>query len=129
MRYDVERMTKRKKEMNRNNNEQVHRWLRTQQIDPWPFVSKLVYDKHDEQESAAKQQRVDQSGVEPIEPVALVESSIEQAEARAGIEHSRPVRGPQKHAIHRLGRHAKRTQTSVSGASSAVSQNIHFHDQ
>jgi hypothetical protein len=41
------------------------------------MVSQLVNHEGHEQQRAAKQQRVDQSGIEPVEPVPLIEAGIE----------------------------------------------------
>src|SRR5580704_18832292 len=79
---------------------------REAQIDPRPFVGKLVYGEDNERKSTAKQQRIDQSRVQPVEPITLIEAGTEQAETDTGVEHAGPIRGLQERAVHRLVRHA-----------------------
>src|SRR3984957_16895657 len=77
------------------------------QIDPRPFASQLMDDEDNEHESAAKQQRVDQPRVQPVEPIALIEPGIEHAETDTGVEYAGPIRALEEFAVYRLARHAE----------------------
>src|SRR4029077_810896 len=97
-------------ETKKRNKKQQQRHITTDcetQIDPRPRMPKLMYNEGYEQQNPAEQQCIDQSGIEPVEPVALVESGIKQAEADTGIEYSCPIRVLQELAVDGLTSHAE----------------------
>ena len=50
------------------------------QVDPRVLRRSCTHEGN-EQHAAAQQQRVDHAGIEPVEPVALIERRIQQTEA------------------------------------------------
>ncbi len=85
MMYEVDRMEKRKKAMKRKSSGKLP-LRREAQIDPGPVMGELLHDEGGEQEPSAEQQPADQSRIQPVEPVALVQRGVEQAESDARID-------------------------------------------
>lgn len=76
-------------------------------VDPWSLLSEFANRECDQQENAAKQQRIDQPGIEPVEAVTLVQGGIEQAETQTRVDYSPPIRGLEHRLVDRLARYAE----------------------
>lgn len=53
------------------------------QVDPWPIVYQFLHHEGEEQDTTPQKKRIDETGIEPVETVPLVERGIKQAESRA----------------------------------------------
>ena len=70
---------------------------------PWLRGERLVDEKQHEQHGAAAEQRHHGAGLQPVEPVALVEPGIDHRNRAAEQQHAAPIGVAQQRAVDRLG--------------------------
>ena len=74
-------------------------------MDQRVFGAGLVHQKGDDEHAAGKQEPGHHPGIEPVEPVALIEAGIDEAEADTRIDDAGPIGPPQQIAVDRPVRH------------------------
>ena len=72
-------------------------------MDQRVFGAGLVHHKGDDEQPAAEQKAGHHPGIEPVEPVALIEAGIDEAEADPRIDDAGPIGPTQQFAVDRLG--------------------------
>jgi hypothetical protein len=65
----------------------------------------LVHQKRDGEQPAREQQAGHHPGIEPIEPIALIEAGIEEAETDPCVDNAGPIGSVQQVAVDRPARH------------------------
>ncbi|CKZ10390.1 Uncharacterised protein [Mycobacterium tuberculosis] len=65
---------------------------------------RFVDEKRHHQKNAAAEQRHNGSGIEPVQPVALIEAGIDHGNAGSEQQHAAPVRGFEQLPVDRVAR-------------------------
>ena len=70
------------------------------------FDVELPHDEGEREQSARQQKAIDETVVDPVEAVALVEAGVKQGETEPGIGEPRPVEVAQQRRVDLLARHS-----------------------